>query len=73
MSELVFRGRDNEMRELLDFVTDEAGGTFIVCGEMGMGKSRILRELAIAIGDDSHCVHLLELPEIGRASCRERV
>ncbi|HPQ70876.1 MAG TPA: tetratricopeptide repeat protein [bacterium] len=63
MSELVFRGRENEIEELLDFVKTEAGGTFIVCGKMGMGKSRILQELAIEIGENSHWLHFFELPE----------
>ena len=63
MSELVFRGRENEIEELLKFVDEEAGGTFVVNGRPGIGKSRLLQELAKRLEPLDHWVHFFEIPE----------
>ena len=51
-------------KKALDSVSLRVGSNETVCiiGSMGSGKSTLLR-----------CIAGLEYPEIGRASCRERV
>ena len=60
LSSPVFIGRSSELRTLLataDIVASGHTAVTLIGGEAGVGKSRLVAELA----------------EIGRASCRERV
>src|SRR5690606_40170295 len=51
-----FVGRDHEQRELLARLDDPSVPGAVIAGNAGVGKTRLLREVAAATAEDHHVV-----------------
>ena len=55
MEKLKFVGRDKELKQLKDFLEDDGKSVFLVSGRAGIGKTRLLEELADWLILDTGC------------------